>query len=151
MSDFFLNLKSPGWWLGVVVVSFLINLASAYAKPILDRAWARISESRRKKLKIANDDLERQAELIERQPDGVVLVALEELTFLLGALLCGIFTVLLLIFASLPLPIFGSKPPTEFLLFIPILILITGVCMHAASKKAALLKVLKAKRHANRA
>jgi hypothetical protein len=27
MKDFFFNLKSPGWWLGVVVISFLINLA----------------------------------------------------------------------------------------------------------------------------
>jgi hypothetical protein len=40
MKDFFFNLKSPGWWLGVVVISFLINLASAYAKPFIDHCPA---------------------------------------------------------------------------------------------------------------
>ena len=32
MREFFTNVYSPSWWIGVVLVSFFINLASAYAK-----------------------------------------------------------------------------------------------------------------------
>jgi flagellar biosynthesis protein FliP len=152
MNDFFLNLKSPGWWLGVVVVAFLINLASAYAKPFIDRCMAQISDRRRKKLEIAKNDLEREAEITERKPDGVVLVTLEELKFVLAALLCTSFCILILVFVALPSSLFSaSKPPTEFLLFMPVLLLLAFTCMHAANKKATLLKVLKARRDENRA
>jgi flagellar biosynthesis protein FliP len=150
MNDFFLNLKSPGWWLGVVVVSFLINLASAYAKPFIDRCMAQISDRRRKKLEIAKNELEREAEITERKPDGVVLVTLEELKFVLAALLCTSFCILILVFVALPSSLFSaSKPPTEFLLFIPVLLLLALTCMYAANKKATLLKVLKARRDEN--
>jgi hypothetical protein len=147
MKDFFLNLKSPGWWLGVVVVSFLINLASAYAKPFIDRYMAQISDRRRKKLEIAKNDLEREAEITERRPDGVVLVTLEELKFILAALFCTSMCILILVFVALPSPLFSpSKPPTAFLLFIPLLLLLAFACMYAANKKATLLKILKARR-----
>ena len=150
MNDFFLNLKSPGWWLGVVIVSFLINLASAYAKPFIDRCMAQISDRRRKKLEIVKNELEREAEITERRPDGVVLVTLEELKFVLVALLCTSFCILILVFVALPSSLFSaSKPLTEFLLFIPVLLLLAFTCMYAANKKATLLKVLKARRDEN--
>ena len=110
MNDFFLNLKSPGWWLGVVIVSFLINLASAYAKPFIDRCMAQISDRRRKKLEIAKNELEREAEITERQPDGVVLVTLEELKFVLAALLCTSFCILILVFVCL---LYTSPSPRD--------------------------------------
>lgn len=37
MSDFWSQIKSPSWWLGVVIVGLLINLISAYVKPPLDK------------------------------------------------------------------------------------------------------------------
>jgi hypothetical protein len=152
MTDFFLNLKSPGWWLGVVVVSFVINLAAAYAKPTIDRCLARLSDRRRKKLELANTDLERQAEITQRRPDGLVLLALEELTLVLAALFCTTFCILLLVFVALPFPTsFASEPPTGFLLFTPVLLILAIVCMRAAQKKSTLLKRLKTKRNEEQA
>ena len=150
MKDFFFDLKSPGWWLGVVVVSFLINLASAYAKPFIDRCMANVSDRRRKKLELAKSDLEREAKIAEQRPDGVVLVSLEELKAVLAALLCASFSVLLLVFVALPLPLVNTpKPPKELLLFVPILLILAFVCMRTATKKAALLKILKSRRDEN--
>ncbi|PYL72361.1 MAG: hypothetical protein DMF26_16830 [Verrucomicrobia bacterium] len=150
MKDFFFNLKSPGWWLGVVVVSFLINLASAYAKPFIDRCMARVSDRRREKLELAKSDLEREAKIAEQRPDGMVLVTLEELKLVLAALLCTSFCILLLVFVALPIPLANApQPPAELLLFIPVLLVLTFVCMHYANKKAALLKILKARRDEN--
>ena len=83
MNDFFHNLASPGWWFGVVIVSFLINLAAAYAKPIIDRAFSKLSERRRHKLEKANLQAEQQILDIKHTPNGVVLLNLEELTLVL--------------------------------------------------------------------
>jgi hypothetical protein len=150
MKDFFFDLKSPGWWLSVVVVSFLINLASAYAKPFIDRCMAHVSGRRRKKLELVKSDLEREAKIAEQRPDGVVLVTLEELKAVLAALLCISFSILILVFAALPLPLVNApKPPAELLLFIPVLLILAFVCMRSASKKAALLKILKSRRDEN--
>ena len=60
MREFVTNVYSPSWWIGVVLVSFLINLASAYAKPSLDRLWARYSERRRSQLEQNREKLDRQ-------------------------------------------------------------------------------------------
>jgi hypothetical protein len=150
MKDFFFNLKSPGWWFGVVLVSFLINLASAYAKPLIDRCMSRVSDRRRKKLELAKSELEREAKIAERRPDGVVLVTLEELKLVLGAIFCTSFCILLLVFVAVPLPLTSMpKPPAELLLLIPLLLMVTFVCMHSASKKAALLRILKSRRDKN--
>lgn len=43
MDELTKNLSSPYWWIGVVVVGILINLASAYLKPALDRWLSRMS------------------------------------------------------------------------------------------------------------
>jgi hypothetical protein len=64
MNDFFRDLISPGWWLGVVVVSFLVNLAAAYVKPFIDSSTARISDRKRRKLKETEVELDRQLEII---------------------------------------------------------------------------------------
>jgi hypothetical protein len=81
MNDFFRDLISPGWWLGVVVVSFLVNLATAYAKPFIDRSTARISDRKRRKLEETVVELDRQLEIIERTPDGIVLLTLDQPKF----------------------------------------------------------------------
>lgn len=108
---------------------------------------AHISDRRRKKLEIAKNDVEREAEITERKSDGVVLITLEELKFVLAALLCTSFCILILVFVALPSSLFSaSKPPTEFLTLIPVLLLLAFACTRGANKKATLLKVLKARR-----
>jgi hypothetical protein len=39
------NLISIEWWLGVVIVGILLNILSAYLKPLIDRAFAKVSSS----------------------------------------------------------------------------------------------------------
>jgi hypothetical protein len=39
------NLVSLEWWLGVVLVGLVLNIVSAYLKPIVDRALSKISRS----------------------------------------------------------------------------------------------------------
>jgi hypothetical protein len=41
MSEFIKALTSPAWWISVVVVGILINLASAYVKHFLDKRLAK--------------------------------------------------------------------------------------------------------------
>ena len=64
MNDFFRDLKSPSWWLGVVVLSLLLNLAAAYVKPLIDGFLARMSDRKLRKLESTKADLERQAEIL---------------------------------------------------------------------------------------
>ena len=54
MSEFWLQIQTPSWWVGVVIVGILINLISDYAKPQLDKYmsrtfiwWSLRSEQRR--------------------------------------------------------------------------------------------------------
>ena len=78
MNELLTNLSSPSWWIGVVIVSFAINLASAYAKTPLDRALARFSTRRRKKLERARQDHSAMLEAAKRQQDGLVLLSIQE-------------------------------------------------------------------------
>ncbi len=143
----FIDLKSPSWWFGVVVVAFVINIASAYAKPLLDRGMARFSDRRRRKLERAKIDLNQEAEKTERRPDGMVLLALEELKLVLAALVCTSFGVLVLVFVSVAFA--RGIAPTELLLVIPLLLFLAGACLHAAVRKATLLKLLHERRREN--
>jgi len=143
MNDFFLNIKSPGWWLGVVVVSFLINLASAYAKPLIDGFLATVSDRRRKKLEHAKIELDRQAEIVESRPDGAVLLTLEQLKLMLFAF--GILTLCLLLLFSVYIlsPMFHA----EFALPLIIIFLIGALfCLREAKRKDILLGLLKKRR-----
>ena len=152
MNDFFRDLKSPGWWLGVVVVSFLINLAAAYAKPLIDGFFARMSERKLRKLESTKADLERQAEILTRTPDSIVLLTLDEIKLVLGAILSTTLCIALLVLASLPIPtVPPMKPPVELLFLIPIPLILTVYLLRESNKKAALLKLLKAKLNPNEA
>ena len=146
MNDFSRDLKSPGWWLGVVVVSFLINLAAAYAKPIIDRFFARMSERKLRKLEHAKADLERQTEILAHTPDSIVLLTLDEIKLILGAVLSTSLCITLLVLASIPIPTNPpTKPPVELLFLIPIPLIVTVFLLRESNRKAALLKLLEAK------
>jgi hypothetical protein len=50
MNDFLKDLGSAHFWLSVVLVGVLMNLASDYLKPFLDRIGSRLSEPFRRKI-----------------------------------------------------------------------------------------------------
>jgi hypothetical protein len=82
------NLSSPSSLVGVIVVSFVVNLFSAYAKPYLARALDRRSARHRQRSEEAR--VKRYAEVREvlATPDGIVLLSLEELKCAVGGVLC---------------------------------------------------------------
>jgi hypothetical protein len=142
MREFVTNVYSPSWWIGVVLVSFLINLASAYAKPSLDRLWARYSARRRSQLEQNREKLDRQFADIMSTPDGIVLLSVDELRAVLGGVLCfSVCSVLILslffLSGSIRILIFGAL----FVFLFAALVL-----MHVATKKGDLLQLAKKKR-----
>jgi hypothetical protein len=50
MSELLKNLTDTSWWITVVVFGLLVNLASAYLKPILDSHYSRLSTTFRRRL-----------------------------------------------------------------------------------------------------
>jgi hypothetical protein len=93
MEEMFKAITSPAWWVGVVIVGILINLAAAYLKPRIDEAaasvslrWAtRTEEQRRQRLR-----------RIERLKGNVN----EQLFASFDGLYIGLVTIALLIFSS---------------------------------------------------
>ncbi len=145
MADFVTNIYSPSWWIGVVLVSFLINLASAYAKPSLDRLWARYSARRHSQLERNREKLDRQVADIMSMPDGIVLLSIDELRAVLGAVLC--FSVCSVLILSL----FFLTGSLRFLIFTALFVFLFAalVLMHVATKKGELLQLAK-KKHSDR-
>ena len=43
MNDILKALSTPLWWLSVIIAGFAVNIAAAYAKPLLDRFLSSIS------------------------------------------------------------------------------------------------------------
>jgi hypothetical protein len=63
MDNFFKQVSDPTWWISVVVVGLLINLASDYLKPLLDRILGSFSNARKraneKQALLFQDDLQK--------------------------------------------------------------------------------------------
>ena len=142
MREFVTNVCSPSWWIGVVLVSFLINLASSYAKPSLDRLWARYSARRRSQLEQNREKLDRQLADIMSMPDGIILLSVDELRAVLGAVLC--FCVCSVLILSL----FFLSGSIRFLIFGALFVFLFAalVLMHVATKKGDLLRLARKKR-----
>jgi len=142
MKQLITEIFSPSWWIGVVVVSFVINIASAYDKPLLDRLLARFSDRRRIKLEQSHQKLERAAELVLFITDGVVLLSLQEVKFALTAVASLTFCILLILL------LFFVSGVDRVLVFValPVLLIVTLVYMLASEKKAALLRLVNRKR-----
>lgn len=105
MDEFAKTVASPYWWLSIVLVGILINLVSAYIKPVLDRAMSRVSLAWRTR----ND--QRRAEY-ERELNALVgNVELQrkyehlELRRVLDALFGLTFALLLLLFKAVSLAV----------------------------------------------
>lgn len=149
MKEFLINISSPSWWFGVVIVSFLINLGSAYAKKQLDRTLARFSARKRNKLEQKQHDLISMLETAKRQKDGMVLLSLQQLKFIVIGL-----SFLILTISSLLLLTLRSNPPTlalPFVLVILLLMFLILVSLRHASKIEEVLKLNKSSQSDNEA
>jgi hypothetical protein len=135
MRAFLDNLKSPAWWLGIVVVGIVINLISAYLKPRFDSVlarwsvyWATRSTQQRE------ERLHRIALLRDKLLDQIFATSIElrhrirALTFLLmgSILICG----------ALFEKYLGGKPLGSIVaLFGAILCILFGMAEHQAGTR----------------
>jgi hypothetical protein len=147
MNEILISIKSPSWWFGVVIVSFLINLGSAYAKKAVDRALAHFSEGQRNKLEQKQRDYISILETAKRQKDGIVLLSIQQLKFLVIGLLLLILTILSLLLLTLQ-----SNPSTlalPIVLLLLLLMLLILVSLRQASKIEEVLKLYKSSQSDN--
>ena len=79
MEELLKDLGSVRWWGGVVISGMLINLASTYIKPIIDRTFLRLSEKGKNKLKSMREADAAYLERLRTDKDFLFLEALEEL------------------------------------------------------------------------
>lgn len=79
------SLKSPEWWISVVVVGIAINLASAYLKPRLDTFLGRLSrtvQERNEKSRKRRQDL---LDLLRADPQKQIVFSTYEMRCRIGA------------------------------------------------------------------
>lgn len=83
MNEFYVWIKSPSWWVGVVGVSLLINILSTYGSRLLDRLGGRISEKRRLSAEKQQSQFRADVEEALSTPDGLVLIYLKNVLAML--------------------------------------------------------------------
>ncbi len=84
-----------------MIVSFAINLASAYAKAPLDRALGRLSKRKRDKSERAQREVSTMLEAAKRQKDGLVLLSIQELRLAIIGITSVVLCILLLLLLKL--------------------------------------------------
>jgi len=100
MNDILAQLSSPVFWVCVVLTGLLINLASAYTKPALDRIGSRISRARRKRFVAKQRRLDRAVDYLLSNPNEVTDLKLDRVGLLLGILLFCLMAVLVALAAQ---------------------------------------------------
>jgi hypothetical protein len=127
MNEFLVNLTSVNWWLGVVAVSLIVNLISAYAKPPLDRLLSKWSDQRKESVLHANKATEKYLQRLLAEPRLHYITLAAESRARQQALISLILSVLL--FASMGALTFfmekqspPSTPVQSFLFVLPILL-----------------------------
>ena len=139
MSDFLNSLLSPSWWIGVVIVSFAINLASAYAKAPLDRLLNRLSARKRKNFDREQLEIASMLESAKRQKDGVVLLSIQELRLVVIGITGVVLCILLLLLVMLqPNP---NNVGLPLVLLVPVLLIAAFICLRQATKISSVLKL----------
>jgi hypothetical protein len=139
MSDLFNNLSSPSWWIGVVIVSFAINLASAYAKVPLDRALGRLSKRKREKSERAQREISTMLEAAKRQKDGVVLLSIQELRLvIIGISLVALCILILLLLKLESSPLNLTLP---LVILVPLALFLAFPCLRRSAKISDVLKL----------
>jgi hypothetical protein len=137
MSDLFNNLSSPSWWIGVVIMSFVINLASAYAKAPLDRALGRLSKRRRDKSERAQREISTMLEAAKRQKDGVVLLSIQELRLAFIGITIAVLCILLLLLLKLE----SSALNLPLVILVPLMLFLAFFFLRRSAKISDVLKL----------
>ena len=105
MKELINDLSSLRWWVSVVIVGFLINIASDYARPWIDRVVSRFSESRRLALTERQKHFEETVEEVLANPVEYISLRLDLLGMRLQVILLvvlGLFMFLLLDALAIP-------------------------------------------------
>ena len=139
MSDLLNNVSSPSWWIGVVIVSFAINLAGAYAKAPLDRALGRLSKRKRDKSERAQREISTMLEEAKRQKDGVVLLSIQELRLVVIGITLVVLCILLLLLWKLESSPLNLALPLVIL--VPLMLLLAFFYLRQAAKISDVLKL----------
>jgi hypothetical protein len=98
MNDFIKQLSSPGWWLGVVIVSILLNVVASYIRNWMDHTQSLISERRRRRLAEYREVVVREADMLRGKPllclYQLLLACLSRLETLISLACASIFLAL---------------------------------------------------------
>lgn len=123
MDELLKTITSISWWVGVVIVGFLLNLLSAYAKSPLDaflggisRSWQRRSERSRAKRKAQIEALRSSEHLQILYLAREQRRRLQEIAWLAMACLFTLMTISSKILARLP-PDGGKQPVSPLFVY----------------------------------
>ncbi len=129
MEDFLQNLSSPSWWFGVALVGFLINLASAYLKPVVDNIASRVSSSRKRAIEKERQLFEDRVCQLLLNPISTVELKLDSLSYNLKFFSYAIVS---LVIAATGLIVSYSYAPRELkIIFLVINNVLMVVCLVA--------------------
>lgn len=81
MEEFIKSLSSPSWWIGVVIVGIVINIASAYLKNPIDKVLIHTSSSWRIRRTESLEKRKALIELLKTDSELLILYAMSENRF----------------------------------------------------------------------
>jgi uncharacterized membrane protein len=145
MAELLDSLRSPTWWISVVVAGFIVNLLAAYAKPWTDRATAAISAVWSERSAAATRRCQQQIDQIRSSEHLETMTALEEIH-------CRIETIGLFFTGIVLIPIAfaaASKYVTLVLLLMALIAIL--LALHQQTKAFELHTLLQAVRKAREA
>ena len=86
MKEIFEQITSPTWWVTVVIVGILINLASAYLKDPTDRIASRFSSARREQSAKRLNQRKEKIEYLASNPSEIPIAAMQEIRYRIRAM-----------------------------------------------------------------
>jgi len=153
MTEFLAQLSSPSWWLGIVVVSLLVNLASAYIKSPLDGFLSHLSKKWDERSALARQQRDALVDSLARDQHKQLLFLAAEMRCRLREILYSVLAVFLLVAVVvdpiLSPPLSGGLGRSE--LRIIVLCLLLFVIASALNQRLAAIRFGSLVRDANRA
>jgi hypothetical protein len=103
MQEILVNLGSPAWWFSAIVVAFLINLGSAYAKPSVDKYGSKLSSAWRNRSEESRRQFECRVQALIESPQVLAWAFESEIRYRLNSIILFLFsTFMLLVTTSNP-------------------------------------------------
>jgi hypothetical protein len=81
MEKFLQDIVSTYWWVSVVIVGIIINIISAYIKPLLENRLGRVSEFWKKRQEARTQTFSRQVSMLKENSDLRSIYALREIRY----------------------------------------------------------------------